>query len=121
MKRRDPSEALASDLFWHTLRRHYGRYGHVVVASVVINLLALAASLFAMQVYDRVVPNQATNTLWVLFSGLLMAVFVETFLKGLRSGVLDLTNKLIELDLSQKFFNKSLRIRMDARPRTIGT
>jgi ATP-binding cassette, subfamily C, bacterial LapB len=111
----------ASALFETTLRKHLGRYSHAVVASVMINLLTLATSFFAMQVYDRVVPNQAIDTLWVLFSGLIGAVLIETLLKGLRSGVLDLTNKLIEIDLSQKFFNKSLRIRMDVRPRTIGT
>lgn len=121
MNNAEPEKKPASALFASTLRKHTGRYSHAVVASVMINLLTLATSFFAMQVYDRVVPNQAIDTLWVLFSGVIFAVLIETLLKGLRSGVLDLTNKLIEIDLSQKFFNKSLRIRMDARPRTIGT
>lgn len=115
------TQGAATDVFEKTLRKNLPRYGHAVVASVVINFLTLATSFFAMQVYDRVVPNQSINTLWVLFSGLLAAVLIETFLKGLRSSVLDLTNKLVEVELSQKFFNKALRIRMDARPQTIGT
>ena len=74
-----------------------------------------------MQVYDRVVPNNAVNTLYVLFVGVLISIALEALLKTTRIKLLDQTGKAIELELSQRFYNKSLTIRMDARPSTVGT
>ena len=112
---------LATDIFKTALKRRSRRFTEAALASAMINLLSIVSSIFAMQVYDRVVPNNAFNTLHVLFFGVILSIVLEAILKVTRIKLLDQTGKAIELELSQRFFNKSLSIRMDARPSTVGS
>jgi len=91
------------------------------LGSLVGNLLAIATSLFAMQVWDRVVPAKSTNTLWVLVSGVAIAMMLEFILRMTRVGVTDYFGKHADLRLSGMFFSRTLNIRNDARPRSPGT
>jgi hypothetical protein len=70
-----------SHWFWGTLRRSSDIYKDVIIASIVINLFVLASPLFTMNVYDRVVPNNATDTLWVLAIGIVVIYIIDMFLK----------------------------------------
>lgn len=115
------SNQSALDIFVDSLKRRSRQFIESAVASALINVLALATSLFAMQVYDRVVPNSAFDTLTVLFVGVCISIALEALMKIVRVRLLDATGKKIELELSQKFFNKALSIRMDGRPNTVGT
>ncbi|MDN7447711.1 type I secretion system permease/ATPase [Burkholderia multivorans] len=85
------------------------------------NLLAIATSLFAMQVWDRVVPARATHTLWVLASGVALALVLELVLRTARVSIADHFGKQADLKLSAMFFARVLDIRNDARPRSPGT
>ncbi|CDN63859.1 LktB [Burkholderia cenocepacia H111] len=85
------------------------------------NLLAIATSLFAMQVWDRVVPARATHTLWVLASGVVLALALELLLRTARVSIADHFGKQADLKLSAMFFARVLDIRNDARPRSPGT
>ena len=60
--------------FWSAVRHISGTYGYVILAATVINFVALAIPLFTMNVYDRVLPNKAIGTLWVLVSGVAVAL-----------------------------------------------
>ncbi len=111
----------ATALFRNALQARLGRFGQAALATALVNIMSLVTSLFAMQVYDRVVPNQAYDTLWVLFLGICIAIVLEAILRTLRASLMDWTSKAIEQELSQVFFNKALMIRMDARPATVGT
>lgn len=91
------------------------------LGSLVGNLLAIGTSLFAMQVWDRVVPGRSTNTLWVLASGVALALLLEFILKTTRVAVTDHFGKQADLKLSAMFFSRVLNIRNDARPRSPGT
>lgn len=91
------------------------------LGSLVGNLLAIGTSLFAMQVWDRVVPGRSTNTLWVLASGVAIALLLEFILKTTRVAVTDHFGKQADLKLSSMFFTRVLNIRNDARPRSPGT
>ncbi|MBR8315109.1 type I secretion system permease/ATPase [Burkholderia dolosa] len=91
------------------------------VGSLFGNLLAIATSLFAMQVWDRVVPARATNTLWVLASGVVLALALELLLRTARVSIADHFGKQADLKLSAMFFARVLDIRNDARPRSPGT
>jgi len=85
------------------------------------NLLAIGTSLFAMQVWDRVVPARSTHTLWVLASGVVLAMVLEFILRMTRVSVTDYFGKQADLKLSSMFFSRVLNIRNDVRPRSPGT
>jgi ATP-binding cassette subfamily C protein LapB len=90
-------------------------------ATFIINLLALASSLFAMQVYDRVIPNSGFQTLHVLTAGVVLAIFLELLLRHVRGTLLDREGSRIDAELSDWFFARALGIRMEARPQSLGT
>jgi ATP-binding cassette subfamily C protein LapB len=108
---------LVRDALW----AHKGVFIDAVVATGLITLLTLAASLFSMQVYDRVIPNQGLNTLWVLTVGVTLAICLEFILKQVRSHTVDRTCNVIDHELSEWFFRRMLGIRMEARPSSVGT
>jgi len=85
------------------------------------NLLAVGTSLFAMQVWDRVVPARSINTLWVLASGVALALMLELLLRTTRASIADHFGKQADLRLSAMFFARALDIRNDARPKSPGT
>lgn len=92
-----------------------------LLATVLVNMLALAASIFSMQVYDRVIPNHGFHTLWVLSAGVMAALFLELMLKHVRSHAIERSATHIDSQLSGWFFERALGIRMESRPQSIGT
>lgn len=106
--------------FWPTLLRQWPVYGEVLLAAVLINLFALASPLFVMNVYDRVVPNAALETLWVLASGVLVVFAFDFLLKILRGYFVDSAGRVADMRLAQSIFAQVLGIRMAARPRFAG-
>ncbi len=93
----------------------------VLVATIVVNILAVMTSLFTMQVYDRVVPTFAYATLIALVAGMVIMVILDWSLKFLRSRILDSVAKQVDLSVSQRLYEHVLRLRLDARPRTLGS
>lgn len=85
------------------------------------NLLAIATSLFAMQVWDRIVPARSIHTLWVLAAGVLLALLLELAIRTARVAIADHFGKQVDLKLSAMFFARVLAIRNDARPQSPGT
>ena len=79
--------------FWDVIAHYLPLYKHVIIATVIINLLGVASSLFAMNVYDRVVPNQAVETLWVLATGVLFAYLVDFILRNVRGYFVDMAGR----------------------------
>src|SRR5471030_435046 len=92
-----------------------------VLATTLVTMLTMATSLFSMQVYDRVIPNQNFNTLWVLVVGVALSIILEFILKQVRSRIVDHSCNEVDHDLSQWFFQRMLGIRMEARPASVGT
>lgn len=92
-----------------------------MVGTFVVNLIGLATSLYSMQVYDRVIPTNGMQTLWVLTTGVALAIALELIMKQVRSLMVDRACKSIDVELSDFFFERALRIRLDRRPRSIGT
>ena len=106
--------------FWGTLWRFRGYYLESMVGALMINVLAIAVSLFVMNVYDRVVPNNAEATLWVLALGVGIAIAFEFTARTLRGYLLDAVGKKIDLLLSSQLFRQALSMRMEARPVSAG-
>ena len=111
----------AARLIWGALARRRGTFFDAVLASALINMLALATSLYSMQVYDRVIPNHGYQTLWVLSVGVAGAIALEFFLKHVRAVIVENACKAIDCELSEWFFQRALAIRMEGRPPGVGT
>lgn len=92
-----------------------------VIATIAVNAVGLATSMYSMTVYDRVIPTSGFSTLWVLTVGVALAILMELVMKQTRMVVVDRACKAIDLELSDLFFGRALRMRMDKRPRSIGT
>ena len=106
--------------FWGTLIRNKGIYQQVIVVSLFINLFILATPLFTMNVYDRVLPNNAIETLWALFIGISLVMLFDLLLKILRSHFLGIASKRADTIMSHKIFNHLLNIKLDAKPASTG-
>ncbi len=110
--------------FWGTLKKFSPTYYQVAVASIVINILAVAASLFTLTVYDRVIPNiqkeSAFSTLSMLLIGMALVVFFDFILKTLRGYFVDNAGKRADVLLSSILFEQVLMMRMSARPGSSG-
>ncbi|MCM2972053.1 type I secretion system permease/ATPase [Larsenimonas suaedae] len=106
--------------FWSTLKLSMPIYRDVFIASLLVNIFALAAPLFVMNVYDKVVPNLAFNTLWVLASGMAIIVVFDLIVRQVRAWFLDVAGKKSEVLISSKLFAKAMNLRMDARPASVG-
>ncbi|MGZ9108925.1 MAG: type I secretion system permease/ATPase [Micavibrio sp.] len=110
----------ARDWFWAALKEHKKIYKEVCVAAVVINLFALASPLFTMNVYDRVIPNSAFDTLWVLSAGVLTVFLFDFILKNLRAHFLDYAGRKADVKMSASLFEQLMGMTMTARPASAG-
>ncbi|WXL27139.1 type I secretion system permease/ATPase [Ectopseudomonas mendocina] len=106
--------------FFAPLKRLWRSYLEVASAAFVANLLAVGAALFAMQVYDRVVPNGAFDTLWILAGGVTMAIILDGVLRIMRGHLLNVLGKRLDLQLSTVLFSRVLTTRMEAKPASMG-
>ncbi|MCU7816681.1 MAG: type I secretion system permease/ATPase [Candidatus Thiodiazotropha sp. (ex Rostrolucina anterorostrata)] len=106
--------------FWGTLLKSWRIYRDVLVSSLLINSFALASPLFIMNVYDRVVPNNAIETLWVLAIGVMIVYTFDVVMRTLRGYFIDIAGKKSDILLSASLFERVLGIKMSARPPSVG-
>ncbi|TPP04636.1 type I secretion system permease/ATPase [Rhizobium glycinendophyticum] len=103
-----------------TLAPYWRSYTQVIIAALFINLIALGSPLFTMNVYDRVLPNRAIPTLWVLSLGILIAYLFDFLLKTARAALIDHAGRKADLKLSQMIFDKVLNTSLSSRPLSTG-
>ncbi|PWE18603.1 type I secretion system permease/ATPase [Marinicauda salina] len=106
--------------FWGVIREYRASFVYIAIAGLVINTLALAMPLFIMNVYDRVFPNQAFATLWVLAFGVMAAIGFELVLKLARAGLIDAIGKRVDYRISTRLFEKILNAPLLARREPTG-
>jgi len=104
-----------------TLWRYRRYYRSAAVASVLINVLALASIFFTMNVYDRVIPNQAFVTLWSLAIGVTVAMLFEATTRFIRAHLLDTAGKKADLIVGSLLFRQAISVRMEHKPASSGT
>jgi ATP-binding cassette, subfamily C, bacterial LapB len=107
--------------FWSVVFQNWRLYRDSLLAALLINLFALAMPMFSMTVYDRVVPNRAEETLWVLSVGVLLMMGFDVGLRVLRAYILDTAGKRIDVTLSSKIMERVLGLRMADRPVSVGS
>ena len=106
--------------FWGAFWRNRTLYSEVVVAAIIINLFGVAGSIFIMNVYDRVVPNKALDTLWVLAAGIMIVYFFDFMLKNLRAHFLDYAGRRADVVISGQLFEQMMGMSMAHRPPSAG-
>ncbi len=106
--------------FWSALAHSWRIYRDVLLASLLINVFAVLSPLFTMNVYDRVVPNQAVETLWVLTLGISVVYLFDLLVKVLRTYFLEVAGKKADMLMSARIFEHVLGIRMEHQPESMG-
>lgn len=121
-ERAGPAEIdTAKDWFKGVLWVHKSIYIEVIIAALMINLFALASPLFIMNVYDKVIPNEgATDTLWVLTVGVMVAFTFDFILKNLRAQFLDFAGRRADIKISASLFEQLMGMTMSSRPASAG-
>ena len=126
----DPTHERAGERPWDKVRRTHWFWSEVwkvrrefwpvLLAALVVNLLALAVPLFTMNVYDRVIPNKAISTLWVLAIGVMLALVFDFILRLARSQLIDEIGRRLDAKYSQKLFEKVMNLPMAERQGSTG-
>ena len=106
--------------FWSVVKVHWRSYGHIALAAFLINMLALAMPLFTMSVYDRVIPNGAIPSLVALSIGMGIAVVFDFVLRAVRSRMIDVTGKTMDVVLAANIFEHVMAVKMAQRPVSVG-
>ncbi len=107
--------------FWGAMIENLPLYRDVLLAAAMINLLALGLPVFTMNVYDRVVPNRAMETLWMLGAGLLIVLLADFALRTMRAFFLDLASKRVDLRVSSLIMERVLGMRLEEKPPSAGS
>ncbi|WP_410499836.1 type I secretion system permease/ATPase [Chitinibacter sp. S2-10] len=107
--------------FWGAMYDNWRIYRDALIAALLINVFALAMPLFSMNVYDRVVPNHAIETLWVLALGAVLVLGFDFVLRTARGYILDVASKRIDISLSALIMERVLGVKMSAKPAAVGS
>lgn len=107
--------------FWGSLAENSRIYRDIMVAAFVVNMFALAMPLFTMNVYDRVLPNRATETLWVMALGISLIFIGDLVLRTMRGYFLDWASTRIDIKLTARIMEQVLGIRLEQRPNSVGS
>ena len=114
-------ESVRGHWFWDAIRDNAPIYRDVLLAAFFINVFALALPLFTMNVYDRVVPNHAIETLWMLAAGVILMLLADISLRTMRGYFIDLASKRVDIRLSSLIMERVLGIRLEHRPASVGS
>jgi len=107
--------------FWSSLKPSIPIYMDVLKASLVINLFVLAVPLFSRNVYDRVIPNNAIETLWVLAAGVVIVLLFDSILKFMRTYFLEIAARKSDIIISAKLFEHVMGLRSEFSPVSVGS
>lgn len=110
-----------SHWLWGTMKIVRETYRDVIIASLLINIFVLATPLFTMNVYDRVIPNDAKDTLWILSIGVLIVYGIDVLLKFLRTYFLETAGKKTDIIASSLIFERVLDLKMSSMPSSVGS
>ena len=111
-QQRDSDKTKKVNWFWSSLTQSKWTYAQVILAAAVSNFLGLSSSLFIMVVYDRVVPNQAIESLIALTIGVLIALGFDFMIKMLRANFIDRAGKRADSRMSRLIFNQLMTMNL---------
>ena len=106
--------------FFGTLWKFKGLYNRVLLATFLVNLFVVAGPLFTMNVYDRIIPHNAVDTLWVLAIGICLIYLFDLLLKFIRTHFLENVAKKTDIILSSMLFEHAIGLKLKDKPRSVG-
>ncbi len=106
--------------FWSLVQENRSIYGAALLGAVFINIFALASPVFIMNVYDRVIPNNAIETGWALAIGALTVFGFDFIMRTLRAHLIDLAGRRIDVIAARRIYDQVLDMRLAGRPRSSG-
>ena len=112
--------AVSTHWFWGSVAPLWPAYVQVFLAAALVNILVIAAPLFVMNVYDRVLPNKAVSTLWVLAIGMGLVVIFDFILKTTRHALLGNAGRRADVILAGRIFSHVLNMDLTKRPLKTG-
>ncbi|GAB6057912.1 type I secretion system permease/ATPase [Desulfonatronum parangueonense] len=115
------SPGVGSSWFWGTFFQHWRLHRDVLTASFLINVFGLMTPFFVLQVYDRVIPNFAMETLWVLAIGISIVCLFSMLMRGLRIYFIDQGGRKMDLKISSLLLQKVMDLKMEVRPNSVGS
>lgn len=107
--------------FWSAILRQRYTYKDVIAGALLVNLFAIGLPIFAMNVYDRIVPNNALETLWALAAGIVLLLAADLALRRLRSKLVDYASAQIDIEISASLMEQLLGLRYGERPPSSGS
>ena len=120
----DPGTPQLEDMdrhwFWATINDNRGIYGRVMIGAIMVNLFALTSPLFIMNVYDRVIPNNAMETGWVLAIGALAIYGFDFVIRTLRGYFIDLAGRRVDVVAGRRIFDQVMNMKMAGKPQSSG-
>ena len=114
-------EIKGKDWFWNPVKKFWRAYIEIGVLTFFINIFALAVPLFSMSVYDRVVPNNATETLFVLVFGVIVILLFDVFFKSVRNYIIEKVGKELGVYLEEELLKRVLSIQSQYDTMLVGT
>jgi ATP-binding cassette, subfamily C, bacterial LapB len=107
--------------FWSSIGAQRFVYRDVLWAAALVNLFALAFPIFSMNVYDRVVPNAAVETLWAMAVGIVLILCADLWMRKLRSRFVDEASARVDVELSSRLMERVLGMQLANRPESVGS
>ena len=107
--------------FFGTLMKFKGVYGRVFLATFLVNLFVIAGPMFTLNVYDRIIPHNAVDTLWVLAAGVGMIYVFDLILKNIRTYFLENAARRSDVILSSMLFEQAMNLKLCDKPRSVGS
>ena len=115
-----PATARPTDWLWSAFAGSRRIYIEAIAATFAINVLALAMPLYTMNVYDRVLPNAASDTLWALSIGIILATLFDLLIKCLRSTFVDTASRRADVMMANFVYSRVMGARLNLRPQSVG-
>lgn len=106
--------------FWGPMWQVKDIYWKVITAAVLINLFALASPIFMMNIYNRVLPNQAMETGWVLAIGAITVFAFDFIMRTLRGYFIDLAGRRVDVIAARRIFDQLMNMKLAGRPKSSG-
>lgn len=98
-----------------------GRLIEAAAGGLVIGILGLITSFYSMQIYDRVIPTGAMQTLLVLSLGALLAIGLDWMARSARTKLYEAIIDEVDQRMARTVYLRLLAVRLDQMPKSVGS